>query len=139
MARKTASQIVEKYQRRMGAAGQDYEAGVNNPSRDWEEATRAGADRWTNGVQQAISEGRFAKGVAGKGDKYRRKTATIGVQRFQQSAQSAAEEYAKVAERVVSIGQAASDRAKAAPNATPEQREQIALQNMRFIRDQWKK
>lgn len=138
MARKTAAQVREKYQRRMAASGQDYADGVSNPSVPWEEATRAAGQRWQVGVQEAMQEGRYERGVQGKQDKYNRKVQSVGVQRFQAAAQTAAEEYGRVAERVVSIGNAASERARQAPGATLEERLQKMRDNAMFIRDQWR-
>lgn len=41
----------------------DYEAGVQNPRRDWGVATAAAEGAYEMGVQQAIAKKRFGKGV----------------------------------------------------------------------------
>ena len=138
MARKTPEQITAKFRQNMASAGPSYEFGVQNPSRPWEEAAAAGAQRWQVGVQEAISRNAFAKGVAGKGGKWARKTTTVGVQRFTQAASSAAEEYGRQASKILSIAQASADRVAAMPNSTFEERMQKAFENARFIRDQWR-
>ncbi len=138
MARKTPEQITQKYKQNMAAAGSSYEFGVNNPSRPWEEAAAEGAARWSTGVQEAISRNAFAKGVAGKGGKWQRKTLSVGVARYTQAASTAADEYSRVAGKILSIAQASSDRVNQMGNATFEERMQRSFENARFIREQWR-
>lgn len=64
---KTASQAREKYQRRVGAAGPDYTAGIQNAG-SWVEGAIAAADRRNAGLQQAIADGRIDNGIREKGD-----------------------------------------------------------------------
>lgn len=139
MANKNPQQVAEKYQRRMAAAGPDYEAGVRNPSRPWEQATAEGAARWAAGVNEAISRGSFAKGVVGKGEKWTRKVTSVGVQRYQGAAQSAAQEYGAVADKIMNIANASSQRARSMPGTTLEERLNKARENALFIREQWKR
>ncbi|MCP4208145.1 MAG: hypothetical protein GY767_13990 [Shimia sp.] len=138
MANKTAQQITEKFRQKMAAAGGDFEFGVNNPSRSWEEGAREGASRWATGVQEAIGRDAFSKGVAGKDSKWQRKVTTVGVQRYTAAAQSAAEEYGRVAQTVLEIAQASSAQVQSMANSTFEERTQRAVQNMRNIRDAWR-
>jgi hypothetical protein len=138
MANKTAAQITEKYMRKMQASGPDYEAGVKNPSRPWEDATIKGADRWNVGVQTAIQQGSFQAGVRGKGEKWTRKVTSVGVQRYASAAQTAAQEYGAVADRIISITSQVSQQVNAMPNATQADREQRVLENMRRIQAAWK-
>lgn len=138
MARKSASQVVEKYRRNMSTAGQDYKEGVENPKQDWETATRNAEGRWRNGVQQAISDGAFSKGTQGKNEKWRNRTATIGVDRYTSVAGDAAEEFGKVVGDVLDIAYASSDRVRAMPGDTYEQRKAKATANMDYIREQWR-
>lgn len=61
----------------------DYEAGVQNPRRDWESATAAAESSWQTGVQQAIADKRFAKGVRAAGtEKWQAATLEKGVARW---------------------------------------------------------
>lgn len=41
----------------------DYEAGVRDPRRDWKAETIGAADAWKAGIQTAIADGSFSKGV----------------------------------------------------------------------------
>jgi len=80
---KPTSVSADKWVRRAGQAGPDYARGVQNPRTSWEEATKAATEAQAAGVQQAISEGRFEKGVSKAGNaKWQRKAVTIGSQRF---------------------------------------------------------
>ncbi len=53
--------------RSAGAAG-EYEKGTSNPRRPWAASTAAAADAQAQGVQNAIAEKRFEKGVNRAGD-----------------------------------------------------------------------
>jgi hypothetical protein len=80
---KPIAQSSDKWVRRAGQAAPDYQKGVQNPRTSWQEATTAAADAHAQGVQQAISENRFEKGVAKAGNaKWQRKASTVGAQRF---------------------------------------------------------
>lgn len=80
---KSISQTVDKWARRAGQAGQDYAAGVAAPKTDWASATTAAADAQAAGVQQAIANKSFEKGVAAAGNaKWQNKAKTLGAQRF---------------------------------------------------------
>ncbi len=60
---KPADTSAAKFQRRASAAGEDYKAGVNNPKRPQLEAAIAAAPAWAAGLQQAIADNRFVKGL----------------------------------------------------------------------------
>ncbi len=139
MAKKTPDQIVEKYQRGVQGAGTDYANGVQNPSRSWASATAAGAARWQAGIQEAISNGAFARGVQAAGDqKWQAAAVSKGTQRYQAAAQDAANNYARVAGQVMAAAQAAQSAAANLPNATQEQRLQRAVAAMRATSAAWK-
>jgi hypothetical protein len=117
MANKSPDQIAEKYGRGVSGAGQDYAAGVANPSRPWAQATQAGKARYVAGVQKAISEDRFAKGVARAGDaKWQEGATTKGAQRYTAAAAQAQAGYAKVAGDVVAAAQAAKSKVQGMPD-----------------------
>lgn len=80
---KPVAQSSDKWVRRAGQAAPDYQKGVQNPRTSWAEATSAAADAQAAGVQNAIANGSFEKGVAKAGNaKWQRKAATVGAQRF---------------------------------------------------------
>jgi len=75
-----------------------YRAGVERPLRDWEERAKAQAGAWREGVEAAITEERFSKGVGFAGqEKWRRNTLIKGVQqgRWREGVAAFAEEYEK--------------------------------------------
>jgi hypothetical protein len=65
---RTVDQIARKWASVTPQRSADYEAGVQDPKSSWASATAAAVEAWKTGVQSAIQEGRFAKGVAKAGD-----------------------------------------------------------------------
>jgi len=138
MAQKTPEQIAEKFGRRVAAAGQDYAAGVQAPSRDWATATASAEPRWKQALNEAMSKGAFARGVQKAGSaKWQERSATIGAQRYTAAATEAAARYAAVAGKVMQAGSAARDAANRMPNTTQEQRLQRAVAAMKAISGFW--
>ena len=63
----------------------EYQAGVENPSKSWSAQTAAAESSYNEGVQAAISAGRFGKGVSSAGDAAWKKGAVEkGVSRWPQ-------------------------------------------------------
>ena len=92
---KSPDLIAKKFATRGAAAGADYAAGVATPRQDWAQATEASSNTWGAGVQQAISNGSFSKGVAKAGTpKWQRKAAGVGAQRYGPGVQAAQGDYA---------------------------------------------
>ena len=88
--------ISEKWSRKASQATQDYAAGVRSPKRSWAEATAAAADAQAAGVQAAIANGSFEKGVAAAGnEKWSRGATGKGTQRFGPGVQAAKGDYEK--------------------------------------------
>lgn len=80
---KPVSQASDKWVRRAGQAAPDYAKGVQNPKTSWAEATTAAADAQAAGVQAALANGSFVKGVNNAGNaKWQRKATSVGAQRF---------------------------------------------------------
>jgi hypothetical protein len=80
---KSADVIANKFATRGAAAAGDYAQGVQNPRRDWQSSTASAEASYNQGVQDAIGRGSFKKGVNAAGnDKYQRKAAGVGAQRF---------------------------------------------------------
>lgn len=139
MAKKSPEQIAEKYQRGVAGAGQDYSAGVQNPSRSWSQATQRSAGRWAAGVQEAIQNKKFERGVSAAGDaKWQANAVGKGAQRYQAAAQEAAQEYAKQAGKIMSAGAAAQAAVANMPNETLEQRIARSAAAQRAISAAWK-
>ena len=78
---KPIDQITSRWVQGVRGAGAAYQFGVQNPARDWADATIAGAPAWFSGIQAAHSAGRFESGIRRAGSvKWKNKTLTKGVQ-----------------------------------------------------------
>jgi hypothetical protein len=138
MANKTPDQIIAKFRAGVAGAGADYSAGVQNPSRPWAQATVAGQPRYEAGVQKAISEKRFAKGVQAAGDaKWQEAASGKGAQHFAAAADSAATNYAKVAGDIMAAGAAARSKANSMPDTTLEARIQRSVEAQKATSAFW--
>jgi hypothetical protein len=83
IATKDINSIASKWSTRAQAAGPDYTAGVKTTTKDWAGLTAAASDSWGAGVSQAVSDGRFAKGVTAAGTpKWQSAASTKGAQRY---------------------------------------------------------
>lgn len=82
---KPLDRTMDKWIRQSQASQPEYEAGVNNPRRDWKTATVAAEDNYQAGVTAAIGRKAFGKGVAKAGtDKWKRNTIEKGSPRWAQ-------------------------------------------------------
>ena len=91
---KSVSASADKWVTRAGAASKDYKDGVTNPRRSWEDATADAADAQEQGVQEAIADHRFEKGVRAAGNaKWQKKASTVGATRFGPGVAAAKSEY----------------------------------------------
>lgn len=93
---KDAATVARKWVTRASSASPDYQAGVKEAGADWESNTLAGKENFSMGVQQAIADGRYEKGVreAGQG-KYVARASGIGATRFAPGVQAAESEMAR--------------------------------------------
>lgn len=91
---KSPAASAAKWVARAGVAGPDYAAGVQSPRRDWAQATQEAADAHSAGVQQAIAENRFERGVQNAGTaKWARKAKDVGAQRYAPGVAAAKADY----------------------------------------------
>ena len=92
---KIRANVSAKWVRRAGSATQEFSDGVANPRNDWAAATLAAAPAQAVAVQQAIADGRFAKGVQKAGSaKWQAKSMSKGAARFASGVQDAEQDYA---------------------------------------------
>lgn len=91
---KPLDQIVKKWVEVTPGRSPYYEAGVRNPREDWATRTIAAESAWASGVQDAITQGRFAKGVRKAGtEKWQRKAIKVGVRRWSEGIREAEVDY----------------------------------------------
>lgn len=87
--------IAAKFAARAQAAAPEYGAGIANPKVDQAAAAIAGADAYNQGVQEAISAGRFQSGVRKAGTaKWQERSKSLGVQRYPQGVAASKGDYA---------------------------------------------
>jgi hypothetical protein len=92
---KSPDVVAKKYAARGSAASADYSAGVQTPRTDWMTATEAAAPVWAAGVQAAVGNQSFVKGVAkATTAKWQRKAAGVGAQRYGPGVTAAQGDYA---------------------------------------------
>ena len=93
---KPASASQQKYVNNTGSAGQSYKDGISNPRRDWQAATVAAETTWEQGVQQAIGNKTFAKGITpDASNKQKTNALALGATRYPQGTANAAPIWAK--------------------------------------------
>ncbi len=96
VAVKKLDEIVKKWAEVTPGRAAYYEAGVKSPKYDWATATLQAEDAWQQGVQQAITEKRFGKGVKEAGTaKWQTKAIQVGVNRYAEGVRVAVEDYMK--------------------------------------------
>jgi len=84
------SDSASKFERRAGQAGQDYESGVESVSdSEQQQATLDSVSSWEQGIQDAISEGRFQSGVNNPNKSWQEAALSVGSSRFTQGASQA--------------------------------------------------
>jgi hypothetical protein len=85
-----------KYSRNAGNAAQDYKAGVAGAGQKWHDNTKANVDNYGAGVQAAISNGSFAKGIDKAGpDRYVTRSTTKGAAAFPAGVQAGGPRWAQ--------------------------------------------
>jgi hypothetical protein len=73
----------EKFRSRAQNAREDYKRGVQGAGQRWLEGAAASTEAWRAGTQEAITQGRFERGVRAAGaTKYQERASTLGPERF---------------------------------------------------------
>lgn len=89
-------EITKKWGRRSAAATQDLEAGIKAPRRPWKASTLAAAQAYADGVQAAIANNQFSRGVEDSSDdEWRSRALTLGVPRYSQGVQASTARYGR--------------------------------------------
>jgi hypothetical protein len=93
---KDTASLAQKFVTRASAALNDYTSGVQAAGSDWETNTKAAETSYQQGVQEAISKGRFGRGVANAGQaKYVANAVKLGGQRYGPGVQNAQDAWAR--------------------------------------------
>lgn len=82
---KDAATAASKFVQRAQAAAPDYAKGVAGAGATWQAHSAAASDAWGAGVQSAVANGRFTKGINRVGGaKWETAASTKGAQRYPQ-------------------------------------------------------
>ncbi len=94
IAIRSAAEIAKKFITVTPGRAADYAAGVQNPSKSWEEETAAAENRYEEGVQASILRKAFGKGVRDAGNAKWKKGATEkGTRRWPEGVRLAEQAY----------------------------------------------
>jgi hypothetical protein len=95
IAVKDISAIAKKFVARAGVAAGDYSAGVQGTQKDQAALAIAAKDSWAAGVQAAVANGSFVRGLTKSGTaKWKANSAGIGAQRYAPGVANAQTAYA---------------------------------------------
>lgn len=91
---KPLGNVVDKWARRAGSAGDEYRVGVESTSKSWQGAATAAKDAYKQGVTDAIARGGYEQGIAKAGDaKWKDRAAKLGPMRFSQGVAESKDAY----------------------------------------------
>lgn len=91
---RSAAESAAKFVKRAAAASEDYKSGVSNAGPRWQAGAAASEPAYEEGVQAAISEKRFRRGIEKAGpQKYQDNAVKLGPERFRQGVANAESAY----------------------------------------------
>lgn len=93
--RRDTASMATKFVARAGQALNDYRDGVQAAGPEWESRTVESEANFEAGVQQAIADKRFGRGVRGSGQKFQVNAVTLGVPRYGPGVTQAKEAWAR--------------------------------------------
>lgn len=126
----SARSIAAKWARVTPEREPDYEAGVRNPRRDWEQGAAAAEDAYEDGVKKAIARKAFGKGVHRTGTAgQQRKTIEKGLPRWGEGVRLAEDDMANAMEDVVRVLEGIS-LPKRYPKGDPRNIERVKVINV---------
>jgi hypothetical protein len=131
-----ATAMVDKYMRKTGAAAQDWVRGMQNPRANFRDAAIAAAGKWEDGVQRAINDKRFSKGMQGVDVNEAIATATSdGGSAYTAGVKKRQAKVTRVFGRLAPILGAVSQQVRQMPQDTPADREARMLRNLQLMRN----
>lgn len=89
----SATEVAAKWSSRTPNASADYKKGVEGAGGRWQAAVDQGEQAYSVGVNSAIANDLYTKGVSGKAGKYVTKASTVGVTRFGPGVQAAVTDF----------------------------------------------
>jgi hypothetical protein len=86
----------EKFKTRAANAREDYKRGVQGAGQRWLDGAANSGEAWRAGTQEAMSQGRFERGVRAAGSaKYQERASAVGPERFATGVAIGAPEWGK--------------------------------------------
>ena len=99
----SATDVAAKWAQITPNAGQFYKKGVEGAGGRWQSAVDEADAAYSAGVNMAISNDLYGKGVAGKSSKYVTKASTVGVSRFGPGVQAAVTDFQTGISKVLAV------------------------------------
>lgn len=90
---KPIGNVVSKWKTNAGNAAPAYSQGIANPKQPQEQAAANAANTWGAGVQAAVSNGSFVKGINKNAGKWARNAAAKGAARYPQGIAAASGDF----------------------------------------------
>lgn len=136
MAKLTAQEYAEKWQRKTKGATQDYQAGINRVSEAPGAAAAKKADKMLNNLTESVQSGRWAQKVAAV-DLNSWKDAALkkGAARLSQGVDAARDKMAMKAERLLAHTDRVQAEIKAMPDVTFEDNMARMIHNARRMKE----
>lgn len=86
----------KRWKDRASMSREAYQTGIQSPRQDWATATKAAKASWQQGIQDAIANGRFEKGITKAGSaKQQARALLVGADRFVEGVGVAEEAYSQ--------------------------------------------
>jgi hypothetical protein len=90
----SSGDIANKWSRKSGNSQQDYESGVSQTSdSEQREAALDGAGNWEEGIQDAIANDSFRKGINASPKSWQRRSLQLGGSRYSTGVRESQDEY----------------------------------------------
>ena len=135
MAKKTPQEVAKKWAERLQAAKPQIESGVRSVTVAPTQKAAAKADKYVAGVQRAVEENRFQRGLqkVSLAD-WQQSMIVKGLQRLSNGVKAAEGKVEQFQAEFLPYVESVQARVNAMPNDTEEQRDQKMLENARMLR-----
>lgn len=135
-AAEKARRAAEKYDTRTSGATNDLERGIQENADKWKENAERSGDKYAEGVQEAVANHKFQRGVqATSPEKFGRSITPASKQKYAANTTRAKAEVARVAQRNIEVSERALS--SVGPRGRPGSpvNEERMLANMRALRE----
>lgn len=120
---KSIERTVKKWDERVGVAADDYAAGVEAPTKDWETRTSASKPKYESELRRSMAEDAFTRGVKRAGtSKWKERIKAVGIERWPGGVAAAKGIFEAAMRDVLAFEDTLQKKILAMPDATAEQR-----------------